>query len=153
MSLTNGQKRAIHCAAREAGIDSRTDEDSYRLVLWNVGGFHSAADRTASRQGFIAVMAFFEQRAGGGLTGCTFDYWADEDAKANPRDPIIYRIKRIAAGLGMDDQGIEDFMESRHMSSGAYRRLEDAPTRWLVKLLEALKAMQRRRGRTREYVR
>ena len=61
MALTNNQKRAIHCAARQAGIDPRKQEDTYRLVLWNVGGFRSAADRSARRNGYIAVMAFFEE--------------------------------------------------------------------------------------------
>lgn len=148
--LTNGQKRAIHSAARQAGIDSCKDEEQYRMILLNVGGFRSAADRTASRQGYIAVMAFFEEASGGQLRGCTPGYWAAENAKANPRDPIIYKIRQTAESLGMDAKTLDHFIASRHMSSGWYESLEDAPTRWLVKVLEGLKAMDFRKHGSKE---
>jgi len=145
--LSNGQKRAIHLAARQAGVDPKADEDSYRTVLLNVGGFRSAADRTARREGFIAVMAFFEARAGGRLRRSTAGYWACEDAKANRRDPLIWRIRQEAVALGMSDA--DAFLAGPHCSGGRYQSLAEAPTRWLAKCLEALKAMRRRRERAR----
>lgn len=141
MSLTNGQKRAIHAAARQAGLNRQ----QYETVIWHVGAFRSAADSTASRQGFIAVMAFLEERCDGCLRGNTSDYWRDQDRQHNPRDPIIHRIRQVAASLGMDDHGLDEFMAGKHMSGGWYSSLNAAPTRWLVKLLEGLKAMERRR--------
>jgi len=145
MALTNGQKRAIHAAARQAGIDPRENEDTYRLVLWNVGRFHSAADRQASRNGFIAVMAFFEEKAGGQLKRNTPGYWAAEDAKATPRDPIIYKIKQTASQLGLSSEQIDAFLAGPHCSSGQHESLADAPTRWCVKVLEGLKQILARR--------
>lgn len=139
--LTNGQKKALHCAAREAGLD----REAYRLVIRNVGGFESAADKTAGRAGFIAVMAFFEARCGGRLRGRTQDYWAAENAKANPRDPLVYKIRQVAAALGMDAAALDDFLASPHCSSGLYATLDEAPARWLAKLLEGLKAIYRKR--------
>jgi len=147
MSLTNGQKRAIHAAARQAGIDPRKNEDTYRLVLRNVGGFHSAAAKRASREGFIAVMAFLEERAGGQLKGNTPGYWAGQDATANPRDPIIYRIRQTASKLGLSNEQIDAFLAGPHCSSGRYESLADAPTRWCVKVLEGLKQILARRDR------
>ncbi len=145
MALTNNQKRAIHCAARQAGIDPKTAEDTYRLVLWNVGGFRSAADKNARRSGYIAVMAFFEERAGGQLKGASRGYWGDQDAKANPRDAIIYKIEQEAAALGMSRRQCDGFLAGDHCSSGQYESLDDAPTRWLVKCLEGLKKIRQRR--------
>lgn len=145
MALTNNQKRAIHCAARQAGIDPRKQEDTYRLVLWNVGGFRSAADRSARRNGYIAVMAFFEERAGGQLKGASPGYWTDQDAKANPRDAIIYNIEQEAAALGMSREQCDGFLAGSHCSSGQYESLDEAPTRWLVKCLEGLKQIRKRR--------
>ena len=90
--LTNGQKKALHLAARAAGVD----EPARRLIQRNVGGFHSAADRTATRQGYIAVMAFYERACGGQLEGFTKGYWTAEDERANPADALVFRIRREA---------------------------------------------------------
>ena len=139
--LTNGQKKALHCAARQAGLD----RDAYKLVIRNVGGFQSAADKTASREGFIAAMAFFEARSGGRLRGNTPGYWAAENDRANPRDPVIYRLRQLADSLGMDRRSLDDFLAGPHCSSGLYRSLDEAPVRSLVKLLEGLKAISHRR--------
>lgn len=132
-------------AAKEAGIDPRADEDQYRLVLRNVGGFRSAADKTASREGFIAVMAFFEERAGGKLSRADAGYWQGQDAQFNPRDPLIWKIRQQAKQLGMTDGELDAFLASKHMSSGSYSRLADAPTRWLSKVLDGLRAIAHRK--------
>lgn len=139
--LTAGQKKALHCAARQAGLD----RDGYTMVIRNVGGFDSAADRTAGREGFIAAMAFFEARCGGRLAGNTPGYWAAEHARANPRDGLLYRIRQVAGALGMSPQALDEFLHGPHCSSGLYATLDEAPVRWLAKLLEGLKAIQRQR--------
>ena len=139
--LTNGQKKALHCAARQAGLD----RDAYKLVIRNVGGFASAADKTANRYGFLAAMAFFEARCGGCLRGNTPGYWAAENGKANPRDPLVYRIREVAGELGMNAAALDDFLAGPHCSSGLYASLDEAPTRWLAKLLEGLKAIHKKR--------
>ena len=110
--LTNGQKRALHAAARRLGLP----EDVRRMVQWNAGGFYSAADRTASREGFIAVMAVYEQRAGGRMPGCTPGYWQDEDRKANPSDGLRHLVRQAAAELGVDP---DRFIAGERMSRGA----------------------------------
>lgn len=140
--LTNGQKKALHSAAREAGVG----EEDRRLIQRNLGGFYSAADKTASREGFIAVMAFLEARAGGRLSGCTLGYWRAETVKANPTDRLLYRINREAAAMGWTPQHVDAFLHSDRMSSGLFGTVADAPAYWLRKLLEAMLAIQRRAG-------
>ena len=146
MPLTNGQKKALHLAARAAGVD----EAARRLIQRNVGGFHSAADRTATRQGFIAVMAFYESRCASGraghLPGFTPGYWKGQDETANPTDAIVFRIRREAKALGLNQARLNAFLAGPHMSSGAYDDVTACPAYWLRKLLEGLKAI-RRRGR------
>jgi len=138
--LSNGQKRALHAAARQAGLT----EAERRLVQRNVGGFHSAADRTATREGFIAVMAFLEARCGGRLNGCGEGYWRGQDAAANPLDRLRWRIRREAEARGWTEADAEAFLASRHMSGGACRLLAEAPAYWLTRLLQALIEMNRR---------
>jgi len=141
--LTNGQKKALHSAARQAGIG----EEHRRTVQRNLGGFHSAADRTASRAGFIAVMAFYERLCGGTLHGCTAGYWQGQDAGENPTAALGYRVIQEARALGMDKASLDGFLAGPHMSSGLYATVEDAPAYWLRRCLEALKAMRARRER------
>ena len=71
--LTNGQKRALHRAARLAGIA----EAQRRVIQVNIGGFYSAADRTVTRHGFIVVMAHLERLAAdrGEMVARTWGYW------------------------------------------------------------------------------
>ena len=143
MALTNGQKRALHAAARQAGVD----EDQRRIIQRNVGGFYSAADKTASRQGFIAVMAFYERRCGGALEGNTAGYWQAENDKANPTDGLVFACRKIAGRLGLSNGQLDAFLAGRHMSCGACQSLEGAPAYWLRKLLEGLKAIEGRGAR------
>ena len=144
--LTTGQKRALHLAARAAGVD----EPARRLIQRNIGGFHSAADRTATRAGFIAVMSFYEKRCGGHLAGFSKGYWAGEDERANPADALVHRIRKEARALGMAEARLEQFLAGPHMSAGACRELATAPAYWLGKLLEGLKAIRRRTAAGRQ---
>jgi len=137
MSLTNGQKRALHAAARMAGVS----EADRRLIQRNIGGFHSAADLTATRYGFICVMAHYEEMCAGRLGHNTLGYWAGEARRAEPEDALRYAIRREAERLGWRDEQVDRFLASEHMSSGQYRRVRDAPSYWLHRLLSALKAM------------
>lgn len=145
MSLTNGQKRAIHAAARQARIDPRRQEDRYRLVLRNVGGFHSAADRTATRYGFVCCMAFFEERAGGRLHGNTPGYWAEAEKAETPLDALRFKVGRLADDLGWSPTDVDSFLASDRLSRGVCRSVRTAPKAWLWRLVEALKAIKARR--------
>jgi len=142
MNLSNKQKMLLHVAAAQAGVT----EDQRRVIQRNVGGFHSAADRTCTREGFIAVMAFYEARCGGSLRSFSAGYWAGQDAKANPTDALVCRVRREAHGLGMNDQMLDLFIAGPHMSSGACESVATAPAYWLRRCLEALKAIARRRA-------
>lgn len=140
--LTNGQKKALHVAARNAGLT----DDQRRLVQRQIGGFHSAADRRAGREGFIAVMRFYEDRAGGRLPGCTAGYWAQQDDQANPTDALVHLCRKHAAALGMTVEQLDAFVAGEHMSRGACVDVETATAYWLRRLLEGLKAMARRKN-------
>jgi hypothetical protein len=142
--LTDGQKRALHSAARELGL---ADPDRHNIQR-NIGGFFSAADRTATRQGFIAVMAFYESLAGGRLSGSQPGYWQGQDAQANPTDSLVYRIRREAAALGWTDEGTNTFLASTHMSSGACTDLASASAYWLRRTLQAMIQMRERLQQT-----
>ena len=130
-------------AAKAADIDPHGS--TYRDVLNNIGGFGSCADRTASREGFIAVMAFFEKRAGGTLPRSTAGYWQEQDVQANPRDAYVHNIHGLARGLGLTDKQLDDFIAGPKMSNGLYSCLDDAPVAWLAKILNALRAMTKRK--------
>jgi len=138
--LTNGQKKALHVAARRLGLP----EDLRRAVQWNAGGFYSAADATASREGFIAVMAVYEAKAGGRLGGCTEGYWQAEDRKANPSDGLRFLVRKAASELGMAPAAADRFIAGERMSRGGCDGVDDAPPYWLRRCLEAFKAMRRR---------
>jgi len=144
MKLSNRQKALLHSVPAALGID----EAQRRLIQQNVGGFYSAADRTCSRQGFIAVMAFYEQRSGGPLRGFTPGYWSAEDRDANPADALRYRVRRMAAEMGLPADELDRFIAGKHMSSGACAGLDDAGAYWLRSTIEALKVI-RRRGQRR----
>ena len=143
MNLSNRQKMLLHVAASAAGAD----EAERRLVQQNVGGFYSAADKAVTREGFIAVMAFWEQRAGGTLDRFTEGYWQGQDAKANPTDAVIHRIRTEAAALGLTPEQLDAFAAGKHMSNGRYQRLDQMPAYWLRKCLQALVEIRRRRGK------
>lgn len=140
MALTNGQKKALHVAARQAEIP----EDMRRTIQRRIGGFWSAADKTASREGYIAVMAFYEDRCNGQMGGFTRGYWAAENEKANPTDPLVWRIRREAAAMGLSSDKLDAFLAGPHMSSGACEDVETAPAYWLRKLLQGLIEIRKR---------
>jgi len=141
MRLTAGQKKGIHAAARQAGFD----EAAYRLVLRNLAGVSSSLDARFTRISFITCMAFFEETAGGTLRGNTPRYWQREMEAARPADGLLWRIRSDAKALGWDEADLDRFLASAKMSSGRHASLADAPAVWLVKVLEALKAMRGRR--------
>lgn len=140
MALTNGQKRAVHAAARQAGVN----DDQRRVIQRNVGGFHSAADLTATRYGYVQVMAVLEEFAGGTLRGNTPGYWLAEARAAQPDDALRFAIRRQQRLLGWSDEQLDAFVASDHMSSGACASVGAAGRYWLHRLLDALKAMRSR---------
>jgi len=143
MRLSNKQKQALHSAARAAGVN----DVSRRTIQWNVGGFYSAADATCSREGFIAVMAFYEtQYLQGCVPGFTAGYWARQDREANPTDAVLHRIEQLRAALGLPKDKLDEFIHGPHFTRGLYRGIDELPAVWLRKLLEALKAIARRKG-------
>ena len=134
----------LHTAAKSLGID----EAQRRVIQANVGGFYSAADKTASREGFAAVMAFYEARSDGKLDGFSEGYWRGAVAKnqsGDGTDRLIWRIRREAEALRWSDADVDAFLAGGHMSAGKAARVADASGYWLGRLLEALKQMNRRR--------
>lgn len=142
MKLSHRQKALLHMAAAAAGID----DEQRRLIQMNLGGCRSAAGDAWTREGFCAVMAFYEDRAGGCLKGNTPGYWRGQDQLANPTDALVYRVRREAAALGMTDRALDGFLASSHMSSGACQDVATAPAYWLRRLLQGLLAMKKRRS-------
>lgn len=143
MRFSTKQIKLLHVIPRKLQID----DPQRRLIQRNVGGFHSAADRTATREGLIAVMAFYEDRAGGRLPGFTEGYWQSQDKKANPTDRITWRCRKEARDLGLSAGQLDAFVAGPHMSRGAYATLADCPAYWLRKVLQALVEIHRRRNR------
>jgi len=140
MRLTNGQKKALHAVARQAGLNNV----AYRLVLRNLAGVDSAASPRWRREDFIMIMGLFEKGAGGQLKGNAPGYWRDELRLARPGDALRVRIRREAAAMGWTEGDLDRFVASNRMSSGQFASIDDAPAEWLVKVLEAVKAMKTR---------
>ena len=132
MSLSYKQKQALHSAARNAGVN----DEQRRVIQMNLGGFYSAADRTARREGFIACMAFYEARCGGRIHGNTEGYWKAEDAKANPVAPMLLKARKLAGLLGLTNIQIDQFVAGKHMSDGRYATLDELPAYWLRKVID-----------------
>jgi len=146
MALTNGQKQALHAAARMMG-PAFTD-GMRRAVQQRIGGFYSAADKTASRLGFIACMAWYEtelEKLGKQLAR-TRTYWRDELAKAVPGDGLRYRVRQLAKDLGWDDDRLDAWIAGEHMSKGAAADVRTANIYWLRKAVDGLAAMARRQA-------
>jgi len=143
MKLSNRQKMLLHTVPKALGID----DDQRRMIQSNLGGFHSAADGTASREGFIAVMAFYEARAGGALDGFTAGYWRQADAEASPADATRYHLRRIAEEIDWPAGLLDRFIAGPHMSNGACTGIDDAPEYWLLRAIEALKVIKARARR------
>jgi len=142
--LTNKQKQALHRAARMMGPDFT--EEARRLVQRNVGAFHSAADKIASRGGFIAVMAWYETELAKAdrVLSATPTYWRDQLRDLDPAAPMRHRLRKVAAELGWSDEFLDNFIASNHMSRGAAPNVAEASTYWLWRAIQALQAMQRR---------
>ncbi len=123
-------------------------EAERRIIQRNVGGFFSAADKTCTREGFVAVMAFYESRAPGNcLPGGTPGWWAAQVEKnSEPNDSLIRRIRQEAFKMGWSEQQIVLFLSGKHMSNTSYPSINDAPRYWLIRLLEAIKAIRKREG-------
>ena len=141
MSLTNGQKKALHSAARQAGL---SDEHRH-MVQRSIGGFDSAKAAGWTRQGFIRVMAYFEKAAGGALRGCTAWYWRGEAGPEHADDALRHAIRQAAAGLPepMSPEQLDHFLA--RMSNGNSLAVEGASRYWLSKLLDGLRALSRRK--------
>jgi len=125
-------------------IDGEVSEADRRLIQQNIGGFYSAADRTASRVGFLRCMATFEWRCGGALPWGTHHYWRQAADEADPLDGLRWRIDRMAESLGWSAGDVDAFLASDHMTSGRYGSVREAPRYWLSRLLDALKAIHAR---------
>ena len=145
MPLTNKQKMLLHVVP--AGLRPPIDEAQRRVIQRTVGGFYSSADATATREGFVSVMAFYEDRSGGRLDGFSQGYWADardKNERGEQTDRLTWRIAREAEALGWSADQVDAFLAGRHMSSGKCRGVADAPAYWLSRLLEALIRMNAR---------
>ena len=145
MPLTNRQKMAIHSAARQAGVN----KEQRRIVQYNLGGFWSAADAHASHEGFVAAMAHFERIAGGNLRGNTAGYWGEQDRRKNPTDRLLWKVRQLAKPLHFTEQQLDQLVAGPHGTNGAYGRLADLPACWLRNIIEALKAIAKRKGAAR----
>jgi len=145
MNLSRIQKMLLHTIPAKLGIDAA----QRRIIQWNVGGFYSAAD-PVSREGFICVMAHYEQCAGGdlGQLGCSCEpgYWQAESDKATPADSQREHLRRLACQIGMAPAALDAFLAEPKMSSGACTGLADCPPYWLGRAIEAAKAIVKRGG-------
>jgi len=138
MTLSNGQKKALHAAARELGMN----DDERRTIQRGVGGFDSAASPKATRRGFIACMAFFEDHAAGKrICGFSQGYWAEQDREANPADALLWRCRNLASQMGWFEGDLDKFIAGEHMSNGAAPNLGLASAYWLGRTVSALQAM------------
>ncbi|MCX5682062.1 MAG: hypothetical protein NT049_00020 [Planctomycetota bacterium] len=150
MRLSNRQKAILHQAAQAAGYDRVMDaqgilhRERYRLVLRKIAGVESSTDPRFSHQGFIRVMAFFEGEAGGRLRGFSPGYWLEQDRQSDPGDSLRFACRREADALGWSDEDLDKFVASPRCSSGRHHRLADAPRYWLMRALDAMKAIRGR---------
>ena len=143
--LTNKQKTLLHLIPKGLGVD----DAQRRVIQRNVGGFYSAADKTASHAGFAAVMAYYEDRAGGQLERYTPGFWAAavEKTSGEDRSRLLWRIEREAEALTWRyPEDVNAFLASKKMSGGKYADVRETPIYWLSRLLQALIEMRRRAG-------
>lgn len=142
MSLSNGQKRALHAAARAAKLN----DDQRRMIQKGIGGHLSAADAGWTRHEFISVMAHLErQYCRDQIPGYTPKYWQTELRKSSPASSLAYACRCVAGELGWSDAELDAFLAGPRMSGGKCLRVADAPVYWLSRLLGALKAIRNRR--------
>ena len=145
MPLTNKQKMLLHVVP--AKLSPPIDEAQRRVIQRAVGGFYSSADATATREGFVSVMAFYEDRSGGRLDGFSQGYWADardKNERGEQTDRLTWRIAREAEALGWSADQVDAFLAGRHMSSGKCLSVQTAGVYWLSRLVEALIRMNAR---------
>lgn len=143
MRLSNRQKAALHRAAQAAGYD----DARYRLALQNLAGVRSSLDPRLSRAGFIRVMSFFEGEAKGVLPGFKAGYWRDQDRGVDPAASLRVACLRAAAALGWTGEDLDRFLASPRCSNGRCRAVADAPSYWLSRALDALRAIAKRDAR------
>ena len=139
MILSPGQVRAVHAAARQAGLA----DEQRRVLMRNLAGVRSCKDRW-TRVGFQCVMAALEDLAGGRLRGNTSGYWREQADGATDADALRWRIGEEACALGWSLADVDAFLASRHMSCGRHRRLADAPVYWCSRVLDAVRAIKAR---------
>jgi hypothetical protein len=141
MELSRKQKMLLHTVPASLGLN----DEQRRMIHRNVGGFESAADKRITREGFIAVMAFYEVKSNGRLSGFTEWYWRDQDRLANPLDALRHRLRTDAyAMIGWRGDKLDAFIAGPHMSSGDCECVNDASAYWLRRCIEAVKAIYRR---------
>jgi len=140
MRLTAKQKALLHWVPARLGMR----DDARRLVQRNVGGFHSSAD-AVSREGFIAVMAFYEDRFDGRqVPGFTAGYWRAQSDEANPTDAQVHRARLIARRMGWSDADLDRWACGPRMAGGQYERIEEMPAYWMRRVIDGLRAMEAR---------
>ncbi|MBE3096981.1 MAG: hypothetical protein IMZ44_07605 [Planctomycetes bacterium] len=152
MKLSNRQKQSAVLAAKAAGLST----EHRHMVQASILGVESlTAD--VDRHKFIRLMAYFEEHTadevldggefavgGGRCPGFSPGYWAAEAARSNPASAILYKVRAEGRRLGMGDEDLDRFLASDRCSSGRESRITQAPVGWLVRLLEALKAIRQR---------
>jgi len=143
MRLSAKQVRAAAMAARHCGLD----DAARRLVQANIGGAMSLRAPTWTREGYCALMAWYEGKcAGRTLPGFTAGYWTAQAHTVRPSDALGHRLRQAAAALGWDAATLDAFIAGPHMSRGAALDVASASLYWLTRCLEAVKAMARRAG-------
>lgn len=140
--LTNKQKMLLHIVPTHLGVD----DDQRRTIQRNIGGFESAADKSASHEGFVAVMAFYEDRGGGCLAGYTDGFWTQANEKnvnsgGGNDDRLRWLIRQQAASMSWEENECDIFMASKHCSSGAYQTIGEANRYWLSRCLDGMRAI------------
>lgn len=139
--LTNKQKKLLHMIPARMGIDN----EQRRTIQRNVGGFESAADKAATHEGFVSVMAFYESRNGGRLSGYTEGFWTSANERnaggGGALSRLRWTIRNLAQKMGWTDTDCDTFLESKHCSSGTYDSLDHADRYWLGRCLDGMKAM------------
>lgn len=140
MKLSRAQKTSAVLAAKAAGLS----EEHRHMVQAAILGVESlTAD--VDRHKFIRLMAYHEAHANGRCPGFSAGYWAAEAARSSPASALLYKVRDEGRRLGMTDADLDRFLASDRCSSGRCASVASATVGWLVRLVEALKAMADRR--------
>lgn len=148
MELSKKQKMLLHTVPAALGISN----EERILIQRSLGGFHSAADPTAGREGFIAVMAHYEARSPGQkIAGNTPGYWAAENKKVTSgeagRQAKLAMIYKAKLQLNWSYITLDNFLGGPRMSNGVFGHIDEASDYWLKKCLQALLAIIKRSQR------